>query len=186
MNKRMLILGPAVMLAVLMAMAIAAQPEEDTKEESWQKLLGSWQVTSAQTSLILSIEPNRQVLVLWIHPGSHSMLRTSWKPFHGGILVQSMPRIRLWSGRADSHTELRAELEAVTEIDFDPNKEFHDHFFMKRIEYREMPPQWLDRPVPREWMEETLGDEWNASAGRRPLPRNRKAEAEQENTPDAK
>lgn len=138
-----------------------------TKEESRHRLLGSWQTTSAQTSLILSIEPNQQVLVVWMYPGSHSMVRTSWKPFHGGILVQSVPRIRLWPGRGDADDELRAELEAVPEIRYDPEKAFLQRFFMRRVEYEEWPQELLDRPVPGKWKSEELDAEWNASAGER-------------------
>jgi hypothetical protein len=97
------------------------------------------------------------------------MLRTSWKPFHGGILVQALPRIRLWPGRENNDNELRAELEAVPEIGYDPNTEFHERFFMRRIKYAEPPKQWLDRPVPEQWKRETLDAEWDASAGKRRL-----------------
>ncbi len=167
MNKTLLIAVTSIVIAVLLSLAVGTETEQKSNDQGWQKLTGSWEVTSAQTSLVLSIEPDRKVLCLWIRKGSHSTLRTSWKPFHGGILVQSMPRIRLWPGRENRGDELRAELEAVPEMGYDPNKEFHERFFMRRIEYREMPRQFLDRPVPEQWKRETLDTEWNASAGKR-------------------
>lgn len=167
MNRTLLVAVTSMVMAVLLSLAVGTESEQKSNDESWQKLLGSWQVTSAQTSLILSIEPNRKVLVLWMRKGSHSTLRTSWKPFHGGILVQAMPRIRLWPGRENRDNELRAELEAIPEIGYDPDKEFHERFFMRRIKYAEMPKQWLDRPVPEQWKRETLDAEWNASARKR-------------------
>jgi hypothetical protein len=166
MNRILLIAVTGIVIAVLLSLAVGTESEQKSKDQSWHKLIGSWQVTSAQTSLILSIEPDHKVLVLWIRKGSHSTLRTSWKPFHGGILVQAMPRIRLWPGRENRDDELRADLEAVPEIGYDPDKEFHERFFMRRIEYRETPRQFLDRPVPEQWKRETLDAEWNASAGK--------------------
>ena len=172
MNRALLIAVTSMVIAVLLPLAVGTESERKSNEESWHKLIGSWQVTSAQTSLILSIEADHKALVLWIWKGSHSTLRTSWKPFHGGILVQNMPRIRLWPGRENRDNELRAELEAAPEIGYDPNKEFHERFFMRRIEYREMPRQWLDRPVPEQWKRQTLDAEWNASAGKRRAAKN--------------
>jgi hypothetical protein len=80
-----------------------------------------------------------------------------------------MPRLRLWKGRAGRDDELRAELEAVPEIGFDPNRHFHDHFFMKKIRPAEMPRHWFDRPIPERWKKQTVGAEWNQTAGRKPL-----------------
>ena len=100
------------------------------------------------------------------------MLRTSWEPQPGGILVQGIPRIRLWTGRDKQNNELRAELEAIPELGIDPNKIFHDHFFMRRIKYENMPQQLLARSIPERWKQETLDEEWNKTAGRNPLPEN--------------
>jgi len=184
MMKRIRVIAAGLVIAALWTFPVNGEPERASSDESCMKLIGSWQVTSAQTSLILSIEPGHKALVLWIRKGSHSTLRTSWKPLPGGILVQGIPRIRLWAGRKNRDNELRAEVEAIPELGYDPNKEFHDHFFMRRIKFEETPRHLLDRPLPERWKKETLGQEWNASAGRTPLPQNRKEKAEQQNSPD--
>jgi len=57
---------------------------------------------------------------------------------------------------------------------------------MRRIEHEEMPQQWRNRPIPERWTKETLGAEWNASAGRKPLPKNEKDNAEQTDALDEK
>ena len=178
MIKRIAIITGSTVIVIILALSATGKPRSESSTENWRKLIGSWQVTIAQTSLIVSIEPDHKVLVLWIRKGSHSMLRTSWKPFHGGILVQGVPRIRLWTGRENNNNELRAELEAIPELGYDPNKEFHDHFFMRRIKYKEPQPQLLNRPVPEQWTQETLGEDWNTSAGREPLSRNKKKKDE--------
>ena len=109
-------------------------------------------------------------MVLSMQPGQHSTTHVPWEPFHGGILVHGMPRMRLWLGRHDR--ELRAEIESVPEHDYDPDEEFLSRFFMRRIGDRRLPEGWKERPVPPEWERETLDEEWNASAGRkRPVPK---------------
>lgn len=170
MRKTLPVIG--LCLAAAWTLTACGDAARQAKSEFDKQLLGSWHVTRAQTSLILSIEPEQKVLVLWIREGSHSMERTSWKPFHGGILINSIPRLRLWRGREGNANELRAELESIAELDVDANKLFCDHFFMRRIPYREQPPSFRDRPVPPRWKQATLSDEWNATAGRKPLDAN--------------
>lgn len=169
MIRRIFLIAVGVIVGTILIRPTFGESTDDSTVDSWQKLMGTWQVTSAQTSLILSIEPDRRVLVLWIREGGHSGLYTSWEPCHGGILLHSMPRIRLWPGREGRDNELRAELEAVPEIGFDPNEQFHDHFFMRRIEYEQVPREWLARPIPGRWTKETLEEDWDTTAGRKPL-----------------
>jgi hypothetical protein len=156
-----------LILTAFIALGIACAAGWQGEKESWHSLVGSWQTTIAQKSLIISLDNNGQALVLFMQPGQHSTARVSWKPFHGGILVQGMPRIRLWHGRKNSYHELRAEIEAIPEINYDPDEAFVQHFFMRRISYEEIPKQWSTRSVPRHWTDETLDEEWNASAGKR-------------------
>ncbi|UCD75769.1 MAG: hypothetical protein JSV91_02405 [Phycisphaerales bacterium] len=103
-------------------------------------------------------------MVLLRQPGQSSAEQVPWEPFHGGILVQGMPRLRLWLGRHDQ--ELRAEIEPVPELDYDPDREFLSRFFMHRIGIRHLPEGWVERPVPPEWERKTLDDAWDATAGR--------------------
>lgn len=186
MYKSSLVIVAALSVAGCLTGTSTTDMPSDQKAKSWESLIGSWQVTSAQTSLILSLEPDQKALVLWIRPGGHSMLRTSWEPQPGGILVHGIPRIRLWTGRDKRNNELRAELEAIPEIGYDPNKDFHDHFFMGRIKDEEMPLQWQTRPIPERWKKETVGADWNATAGRKPLPENEEDNTEQTDSLDKK
>ncbi|HPB31079.1 MAG TPA: hypothetical protein PLB62_06450 [Candidatus Sumerlaeota bacterium] len=171
--KKLILTGIACVIAgTLCILHLYGQPASDSSDKGSQKLIGSWHVTRAQTSLILSIEPDHEALVLWIQKGSHSTLRTSWEPVPGGILVHGRPRIRLWPGRETRDDELRAELEAIPELGYDPNKDFHDHFFMRRIRQEEVPLDVRNRPIPERWEKETLGEDWNQTAGLKPLPEN--------------
>jgi len=172
MNRPVLAISAIVIGGALWVFVGCSESPEGQPTKWPDSLIGSWQVTRAQTSLILSVEPDYEVLVLWIRPGSHSMQRTSWVAVPRGIMVQSVPRIRLWPGREGRDNELRAELEAIPEWGFDPNEDFHDHFFMGRIRQEEMPQPWLTRPIPERWKMEVLGEQWNTTAGREPLPEN--------------
>ena len=175
MIRRMTQTMASAIVAVVWICSVSGEPTVESSAEGWQTLMGAWQVTSAQTSLILSIQPDRKALILWIRKGGRSQLYTSWEPCHGGVLVQGMPRIRLWAGRDGRDNELRAELEAIPEIGFDPNEKFHDHFFMRRIDYEQVPQEWLTRPIPERWTKDTLGEDWSTTAGRKPLPKKMEA-----------
>jgi len=187
MNSLIRIAAPTLLFAAFLLVALRAQSVQAGDTSGCQRLWGSWETTAAQTSLILNIEPNREALVVWIRPGQHSMLRTPWEPFHGGILIKAFPRIRLWPGRDNRDDELRAELETIPELKLDSKNAFSDHFFMGRIKFTEMPQQLLlEHPVPKEWIFETLDEEWNSTAGRTRLPRNAKQKMDNENTPSGK
>ena len=85
--------------------------------EGWRDMIGTWSSHHAQTGMVLSIEPNGHALLMFIHDGSHSTGRTTWRPFYGGILVDGLPRLRLWPGRPENHeSEVRAELEYLSTI----------------------------------------------------------------------
>ena len=146
----------------------AALPDDASKAqievENDQSLLGSWGVTSGRKSLLVCIYRDGQAMVLFRQPGQTSANHVPWEPFCGGILVQGIPRMRLWPGRHDQ--ELRAEIEPIPELAYDPDREFLSRFVMGRIGERHLPKGWKERPVPPGWERETLDEDWNATAGR--------------------
>jgi hypothetical protein len=152
--------------AAFLAFSSGAEQEktQPKKPEAWRTLIGSWHVTSGQKSLVISIEPDGKALVLSMQPGQHSIDRVSWESFHGGILLNDMPRKRLWLGRHAQ--ELRAEIEPIPELGYDPNKEFHQRFFMTRVNERTMPSGARGRAVPPKWLQEKVDDGWDAKAGK--------------------
>lgn len=132
--------------------------------QSWRDFVGTWHVTTGVRSLVLSIHDDEQVLVLYMRPGQHSINHVKWKPFHGGILILDVTRLRLWPGR--NHLELRAEAEHDPTKDLD-DLEFPVRFFMRRVNERQLPQRMLDRPLLESWKQETLDESWDATAGRR-------------------
>jgi hypothetical protein len=127
---------------------------------------GSWHVSSAVNSIVLSIEPGEKALVLLLESGSFSMARSTWKPLPGGILVESMPRFRLWAGR--DQLEVRVEMDLPAELDTSEGwRDFPGTFFMRRIEDAELPKALRDRPLPAGWEKAALDKEWDLQAGHR-------------------
>ena len=132
-------------------------------------LTGSWHTSSALNSIVLSIEPSGKALVLLLESGSFSMARSTWKPLPGGILIESMPRFRLWTGRYP--LEMRVEMDLPENIDATNGwRDFPRTFFMRRIEDAELPKVLRDRPLPAGWEKAVLDKEWDAQAGHRTQP----------------
>jgi hypothetical protein len=158
----------AMVLGFTLLLALSAQVPTQTENiaDAAGSFTGTWIVTSAQTSLVLSVERGEEALVVWIHPGSHSCARPAWRSMPGGILIESVPRLRLWAGRHND--ELRVELESVPQLDIDANEIFHDHFFVRRVgrDTLALPRDWA---LPEGWSEEALPEHWDETAGRSPL-----------------
>jgi hypothetical protein len=149
------------MLPVSIAGATAAEEKADAAN-----LMGSWFVTSATTSFVFSIEPKNEGLFLFIENGSFSIGRIRWKPLPGGVLLEGLPRIRLWAGR--NADEVRAEREDFPTAEVSRGfKQFPLSFFMKRVTAREVPASWLNRPLPGGWEEAALTADWDEKAGER-------------------
>ena len=135
-------------------------------DSSAKSLLGSWHTAAGLNSIVLSLEDSGEALFMFIEGGSYSISRTKWKFMPGGILVQNVPRLRLWAGRSTS--ELRAEWEQIPGLDVSKGvNEFPSAFFMGRVETRAAPPEMLNRPLPAGWEKSAPGAGWDQQAGKR-------------------
>ena len=140
-----------VPLLAMPFMALAADRPAPREEKEIEPFTGSWFVTSAITSLILSIEAQGEVLFLFIEGGAFSILRTTWKLAPGGLIIEGMPRIRLWPG-GDPHA-LRAEMEPLPD-DLEVSvgfRRFPRKFFMRRVANARLAGQLDKRPLPEGW-----------------------------------
>lgn len=128
-------------------------------------LVGSWHVTSAVTSIVLSIEPSGEALGLFIENGAHSLWRTRWKKMEGGLLIEGMPMFRIWPGR--HREEARVEMEPISdEMDVSGGlRQFPLAFFMRKVGPvgRGLP----SRAIPKTWESGKPGPDWDQKAGRR-------------------
>lgn len=106
-RRKAIIAAALAPLALDDELLLAAEDQQQPSVE----LLGSWHVTSATNSVILSIEQSGKALVILMQSGSFGMGRTNWKALPGGILVDSYPRFRLWAG--SDPNSLRAEIEDI-------------------------------------------------------------------------
>jgi hypothetical protein len=161
-RRKMLIGLGAIPFSVKAGMQSSAQDVPETGTG----FTGSWQVTSASNSVVLSIEPSGQALVLMMQSGAHSMVRTKWRPLPGGLLVEGLPRFRLWAGPDEQH--LRAEMDLPERGDVGESwREFPATFFMSRIRDASMPKALLERPLPAGWDKAALDKDWDQKAGQR-------------------
>lgn len=137
--------------------------------------IGSWFVTRAQTSVILSIEPGGGALYMFIENGSFSIGRREWKEMPGGILVEGIPRFRMWAPKRKGE-RIRAEMEELAK-GVEVSKGFATFplsFFMAQATLRSSTqrPEVMNRPLPDGWNDPTLKPEWDQTAGKpRPLER---------------
>jgi hypothetical protein len=162
-NRRKMLIGlGAIPFSVKIGLQVSAQDVPETGTG----LTGSWQVTSASNSVVLSIEPSGQALVLMMQSGAHSMVRTKWRLLPGGLLVEGLPRFRLWAGPDQQH--LRAEMDLPARADVgDGWREFPVTFFMSRIGDARFPEALLERPLPVGWDKAVLDKDWDQKAGQR-------------------
>jgi hypothetical protein len=95
-------------------------------------------MTSALTSLVLSIAPHGEALWLFIDGGAFSSGLRKWKPLPGGILIEGFPRYRLWQWK--SPERLRAEVEEIPDqMEVAKSfREFPQAFLMNRIHMPDM------------------------------------------------
>lgn len=154
--------------ALIPTRVMAADREAPTAP--WQALIGTWNTTSAQTSLILSLEPQREAVFILVEKGSHGIGRTRWRIAPGGVLVSGIPRVRLWPGRHPG--EARAEIEELPGLEVSEGlATFPRTFFMSRIAPVQTPRELETRPLPEHWEKPLPPTDWDEHAGRRrPLP----------------
>ena len=159
-RRRMLVGLASVPLST--AAALAQTPPEP--KEPHERLVGTWQSTIAETSVILSIQAPGDALVILGEKGAFGMARTPWKPLPGGLFVDGFPRFRLWLG--NNGGELRAEMDLPEGPDVSAGlRRFPRSFFMRRVPFTRFPKELLARPLPESWQQTSLDAGWDSKAG---------------------
>ena len=163
----------ACILAVLLtAPAVLAansekKPDKKPAGDVSADFLGTWHVTSATNSFILSIQSEGQAVFILIQKGAHGIDEVTWRPMPGGILIEGYPRFRFWKGRHPN--EARVEMEPLRpELAESSLLKFPATFFMRRVNAkRQFKGSPEKRPVPEGWKKATLPAEWDKTAGKR-------------------
>jgi hypothetical protein len=136
------------------------------EQKAEPNMTGTWHVTSAMNSVILSIEPDGQVLILLMEGSSFSMTRLKWRPLAGGVLVEGVLRFRLWAGQDPLWA--RVEMDLPEGLDVTESwREFPQAFFIRRIEPASLPAAVSERPLRDGWEKGVLDKEWDQKAGKR-------------------
>ena len=156
------------MLAGLAALPFAVNAAEEAPPGEFSRaLIGSWFVTSGPMSIVFSLEPNGQALVLFDDNGAFTIGRHLWRALPGGALIETLPRFRIWPspGPCDARVEME-DLHADVEVS-EGFRHFPLRFCMKRVTHAPLPKQLLERPVTKGWESETVDSDWDKKAGER-------------------
>lgn len=131
--------------------AVEDPPRDATAEKA---LFGPWFVTAGQVSIILSVEPGGQALVVFDEKGTITIGRHVWRPLPGGLLIDTLPRFRLWHVTDSSDgCEVRVQMESLPEeIEISTGiRNFPRRFCMKRVDHAPLPQALADRRLPKNW-----------------------------------
>ena len=156
----------ALLTVVTMAAVAATGAGEPAEPGDAASFIGVWHVTSAQSSILFNIQPGGKALFLLIQDGSHGIDPVTWRPLPGGVLIEGMPRFRLWKGRGPD--DIRVEMEPISpELAASSVQAFPQAFFMRRVKEREFSDSMIARPLPKGWADATLPAGWDETAGKR-------------------
>jgi len=145
--------------------AVRAAEELPTADNLKKPLLGSWFVTAGQMSIVFSLEASGEALVLFVEGGAVTIGRHLWRPMPGGLLIDTLPRFRLW--QSSGPCEVRVEMEELPqEVEVsDGFKHFPLRFCMKRVTHAPLPRELIQRPPTKGWEVEALDEDWEKKAG---------------------
>ena len=135
----------------LLPFAVRAADEPLPKETNKKVLMDSWFVTSDEVSIMFSLLPTGGALVMFVDRGSVSIGRHLWRPLPGGVLIDSVPRFRMWE--ASGSCEARVEMEVLpAEVEVSGGlKSFPLKFCMRRVTHAPIPKELLERALPKGW-----------------------------------
>jgi len=173
----------AVLLALTMfqltpAQSVTIQADGVATTTVNSPFLGVWQTHFEQTFFTLIINPDQTAYFILIEGGSHQLTKVKWEPVAGGILVDSLPRFRLWKVPKDEDSVARAQMEALDPaLTGSSIRRFPTSFYMKHLRrdelVRTLPIDFAKREVPAGWSNETPPEEFDAQVGIPRTPRSR-------------
>lgn len=160
------LLVTCITISIVTVSSGTAVPDDGATASAAAPFLGVWQTHFEQTAIILIIRPNDKAHFILIQSGSRQVSNVDWKAVPGGLIVDGLPRFRLWNGR--DQNEVRAQMEAL-HPDFTNRqlRRFPLSFYMKRDDVRRnLPPQLQRRALPNGWMDEMPPARFDEQAGR--------------------
>ena len=135
----------AIMLLVTIGAAIT-HADETTEEIGDPSFLGIWSTHYQQTFITLVINRDRTAQFLLIGLG-HSIGTVNWRPAPNGLIVDSLPRFRLWGPSVNNR--VRAEMEPLPpEMTNVEMQRFPLAFYLKRQRDSRDVTKQLERPLP--------------------------------------
>src|SRR5262245_53738735 len=113
-RRDMLLKSLSTMAAVPVAARAFAAAEDAPLPPVERALFGAWFVASGQVSIIISVEPGGQALVVFDERGAITIGRHLWRPLPGGLLIDTLPRFRIWHiADPGDNCEVRVQMESL-------------------------------------------------------------------------
>lgn len=133
-------------------------------------LLGIWSTHYQQTFITLIINRDHTAQVVLIDQG-HSIGTVPWKPAPNGLIVEGLPRFRLWHGKTNERA--RAQIEPLRpEWTNDTLLRFPPSFYMRKSHSNQaVLKQLATRPMPAGWNADAPPASFEQDAGRPRLTR---------------
>jgi hypothetical protein len=158
-RRNMLLTLAALPWPIFTARLLANDAHEAAEAE--KALMGPWFVAAGQVSIIISVESTGQALVLFDEGGAITIGRHVWRALPGGIVIDTLPRFRMWhTAAAADGCEARVEVESLPD-DVEVSKgirNFPRRFCMKRVNHAPVPRSLAERRLPKGWEEEKPAD----------------------------
>jgi hypothetical protein len=152
----------SIMLLMTIGAAIACA-EETTEENGDSLFLGIWSTHYQQTFITLVINRDRTAQFLLIGPG-HSIGTVNWRPAPNGLIVDSLPRFRLWGPSVNDR--VRAEMEPLPpEMTNVEMQRFPLAFYLKRQRDSRDTTKQFERPLPDGWRNHAPPPDFDEAAG---------------------
>ena len=153
----------AIVIFVIALLTSAACAEENSSVK--QEIAGVWITHYQQSHLMIIIHRDHTAHVLWIMKGSHQIGDVRWRPAPNGLIVENVPRFRLW--RMPSKDQMRVEMEKLPHEWLGGDlKRFPLAFYMKKQRPFSWPKEIVDRPLPEGWLAPTPGPDFEDRAGK--------------------
>ena len=153
-NRREMLLKSLTIAALPLAMSSARAAEDLPIPGPEKALFGPWFVAAGEVSIIISVEPSGQALVVFDEKGAITIGRHIWRPLPGGALIDTLPRFRMWliADTADN-CEVRVQMETLPDdVEVSSGiRNFPRRFCMKRVDHAPLPRALANRPWPKDW-----------------------------------
>lgn len=148
----------ALILAIFGGLAFAQEPTEVDAQDSF---VGVWSAHYQTTFVYLIIHSDRTANFILLDQG-YQVSQTRWSPAKNGIIVDGLPKFRLWKGASPDSARVQMQdfpQEATNDtfarfpLHFHMKKQSHDDRWDTGFDEKTLPSGWLSKDPPADFPE---------------------------------